>query len=159
MFFLSNALKNCVWIGATKEIVSPVILRRFNAEGVIKATLTITGLGYFEAKLNGNAVTDYMYLPVVSDYEPRDLSLCAHKNTVGTTTNRIYYYNFDITNLLNGGENTLSIQLGNGFYKQEERKAEGILSFGDRLKCIYKIVIETEKNTIELIYYITKLNF
>ncbi len=147
---MGNTLKNCIWIGATKEIVSPVILRRFNLQDIKKATLIVTGLGYFETKINDKNVTDYMYLPVVSDYEPRDLTLCAHKNTTGTTTNRIYYYNFDITPLLHNGENTLSIQLGNGFYRQEERVAEGKMSFGDTLKCIYKIVLKTADGTTEL---------
>ncbi len=147
---MNNALKNCVWIGANGGIVSPIILRKFNVEGIKKASLFITGLGYFEAKINDKSVTDYKFLPVITDYEPRDLTLCAHKNTTGTTTNRIYYYNFDVTSLLNNGNNTLSIQLGNGFYRQEERVAEGKMSFGDTLKCIYKIIIETENETIEL---------
>lgn len=147
---MSNTLKNCVWIGATSDVVSPVIIRKFNTNNIKKATLIITGLGYFEALVNNKPVTDYMYLPVVTDYEPRDLTLCAHKNTVGTTTNRIYYYSFDITNLLNGGQNTLSVQLGNGWYRQEERIAEGKMSFGDTLKCIYKIILETTSGTVEL---------
>ena len=147
---MSNTLKNCVWIGATSDVVSPVIIRKFNTDNIKKATLIITGLGYFEALVNNKPVTDYMYLPVVTDYEPRDLTLCAHKNTVGTTTNRIYYYSFDITSLLNGGQNTLSVQLGNGWYRQEERIAEGKMSFGDTLKCIYKIILETTSGTVEL---------
>lgn len=146
---MSNTLKDCVWIGAEKEIVSPIILRRFNISDIKKATLTVTGLGFFEAKINDKSVTDYMFLPVVSDYEPRDFSLFAHKCS-GTTTNRVYYYDFDITNLLIKGENLLSIQLGNGFYRQEERIAEGNVSFSDNLKCIYKIVIETKNGTVEL---------
>ena len=145
-----NKLSNCVWIGASSKVVSPIILRRFGAENVKKASLIVTGLGYFEALVNNKKVTDYLYLPVVTDYEPRDLTLCAHKGTTGTTTNRIYYYDFDITNLLNIGENILSIQLGNGFYRQEERTAEGKMYFGDILKCIYKIVLETENGVIEL---------
>ena len=145
-----NLFENCKWVGAQSEIVSPIILRRFNTQNIKKATLFITGLGYFEAKINHKAVTDYMYLPVVTDYEPRDLTLCAHKGTRGTTTNRIYYYNFDITDLLICGENTLSIQLGNGWYRQEERVAEGKMSFGDTLKCIYKIIIETNDSAFEI---------
>ena len=147
---MKNALQNCVWIGADKTIVSPVILRRFDTKNIKKATLIITGLGYFEAKINEKAVTDYVYLPVVSDYEPRDLTLCAHRNTVGTTTNRVYYYNFDITSLLQNGQNLLSIQLGNGFYRQDERVAEGKMSFSDTLKCVYKIIIETENGIEEI---------
>lgn len=147
---MNNTLENCVWIGAKQETVSPIILRRFNTQNVKKATLVITGLGYFEAKINDNPVTDYCFLPVASDYEPRDLTLCAHRGTTGTTTNRIYYYDFDITHLLKSGENLLSVQLGNGFYRQEERTAEGKMYFGDILKCIYKIVLETENGVIEL---------
>ena len=145
-----NRLNNCAWIGAESETVSPIILRRFDANNVKKANIIITGLGYFEAKINDNPVTDYCFLPVASDYEPRDLTLCAHKGTTGTTTNRIYYYDFDITHLLKRGENLLSVQLGNGFYRQEERTAEGKMYFGDVLKCIYKIVLETENGVIEL---------
>ncbi len=147
---MDNTLKDCVWIGTPKEVVSPIIYKRFNTYDVKKATLIITGLGYFEAKINDKPVTDYMFLPVVSDYEPRDLTLCAHKNTVGTTTNRIYYYSFDIADLLNDGENLLSIWLGNGWYRQDERIAEGNMSFSDTLKCIYKIIIETSSGIIEL---------
>ncbi len=147
---MNNTLKNCVWVGADSSIVSPIIMRKFNTPDVQKATLIITGLGYFEAKINEKPVTEYKFLPVVTDYEPRDLTLCAHKNTVGTTTNRIYYYNFDVTDLLNNGENLLSVQLGNGFYRQEERTAEGKMYFGDILKCIYKIVLETQSGVIEL---------
>lgn len=147
---MSNILKNCVWIGAEKKVVSPIILRRFNISDIEKATLIVTGLGYFEARVNGTAVTDYMYLPVITDYEPRDLSLCAHRNTVGITTHRVYYYNFDVTALFKNGENTLSVQLGNGWYRQQERIAEGKMSFGDTLKCIYKIVIETQTDTVEI---------
>ena len=147
---MKYTLDNCTWIAAEKDVVSPVFLRRFNVSNAQKATLIITGLGYFDATINDKAVTDYMYLPVVSDYEPRDLTLCAHRNTVGTTTSRVYYYNFDITDLLKNGENLLQIQLGNGFYRQDERVAEGKMSFGDTLKCIYKIVIETKDTTIEL---------
>ncbi len=145
-----NKLNNCIWIGAEKQIVSPIILRRFNIKDIKKATLFVTGLGYFEARINDKAVTDYLFLPVVTDYEPRDLTLCAHKGTSGTTTNRIYYYDFDITDLLKIGENLLSIQLGNGWYRQDERIAEGDMSFGDSLKCIYKIVLETANDTVEL---------
>ena len=139
-----NIFSNCKWIGADKNCVSPIIAKKFNIETVSNTVLYITGLGLFEARINGQNVTDYMFLPVVSDYEPRDSSLFAHKCS-GVTTNRTYYYKFDITKLLNKGENTLTIQLGNGFYRQDERTAEGNTSFGDTLKCIYKIATDTQE--------------
>lgn len=133
-----SIFNNSKWIGADKDCVSPIITKKFAIDNTADTSLYITGLGYFEAKINGQNVTDYMFLPVVSDYEPRDFSLFAHK-CYGTTTNRVYYYQFDITNLLKRGENTLTIELGNGFYRQDERTAEGKTTFGDTLKCIYKI--------------------
>lgn len=136
-----NTFKNCCWIAADKALASPIISKTFNIKNAKNAMLYITGLGYFEARINGQSVTDYRLLPVASDYEERDFSLFAHKST-GTTTNRIYYYQFDITHLLTNGENTLEIQLGNGWYRQEERIAEGETSYNDILKCIYKIVID-----------------
>lgn len=135
-----SVFKNCQWIGANKTCVSPIISKKFTIDDLKNATLYITGLGYFEAKINGKAVTDYMFLPVASDYQPRDFSLFVHKCS-GTTTNRIYYYKFDISSLLTIGENTLTIQLGNGWYRQDERIAEGETSYSDTLKCIYKLVI------------------
>ena len=127
-----SIFNNSKWIGADKDCVSPIITKKFAIDNTADTSLYITGLGYFEAKINGQNVTDYMFLPVVSDYEPRDFSLFAHK-CYGTTTNRVYYYQFDITNLLKRGENTLTIELGNGFYRQDERTAEGKTTFGDTL--------------------------
>ena len=144
-----NTFSNCVWVGADKDCVSPIISRRFKISNAKKATLYITGLGYFDAQINDASVTDYWFLPVASDYEPRDFSKFTYPLN-DTTTNRIYYYDFDITSLLKSGENTLSIQLGNGFYRQNERTAEGDTSYGDILKCIYKIVVETDDGIDEL---------
>ncbi len=136
-----NTFNKCQWISAHKDCVSPIFYKKFNIDSYNNATLYVTGLGYFEAKINGNLVTDYKFLPVATDYEPRDFSLFAHKCS-GTTTNRTYYYKFDITHLLTNGENLLTIQLGNGLYRQDERIAEGNTSYSDTLKCIYKIVID-----------------
>ena len=140
---MKNVFENCVWLGADKEYSSPIISRYFNLNNFEKATLFVTGLGYFVAKINGKPLTEQYFLPVASDYEARDFSKFLyplHDNT----TNRIYYYEFDITRLLNKGDNLLEIQLGNGFYRQTERMAEGNTSFSDVLKTIYRIDVETE---------------
>ncbi len=136
-----NVFKNCLWIGGSDNSQSPVIIKRFSVEeDNMPATLTVTGLGYFEAKINGINVTDYKFIPVVSDYEPRDLSKLAYP-LKDKTTNRIYYYEFDVSNLISVGENTLTIQLGNGFYRQTVRMNEGDCSFGNCLKTAFKLKI------------------
>lgn len=147
---MKNVFENCVWVGADKNYSSPIISRRFDLGEFKKATIFITGLGYFDAKINGEPVTEQYFLPVASDYEPRDFSKFLYPLN-DTTTNRIYYYEFDITALLNKGNNLLEIQLGNGFYRQTERIAEGETSFGDVLKAIYRIDVDTE-NGIKSIF-------
>ena len=147
---MSNVFEKCVWLGTDREYSSPIITRKFDSDDYKKATLFITGLGYFNAKINSKPVTKQYFLPVASDYEPRDFGKFLYP-LGDKTTNRIYYYEFDITKLLCKGNNLLEIQLGNGFYRQTERTAEGETSFGDTLKAIYKIEIET-KNGKSIIF-------
>ena len=143
-----NPLKNCLWISADKECQSPVILRRFElASKVRRATLTVTGLGFFEARINDINVTNDRFLPLLTDYEYRDLSQLIYP-LKDTTTHRIYYCEYDICGLLRQGENVLSIELGNGWYRQLERIGEGHLEFSDILKAIYRIDIETDCGNI-----------
>lgn len=125
------------WIG-TDRVDAPVIRRRFCVNATENATLTVTGLGYFEARINGQAVTDARFLPFVTDYEPRDLSKLAYP-LFDTLTHRVYYHTFDIAALLREGENELTVTLAPGFYRQHEKTEEGDTSFGEYLKTIYTI--------------------
>lgn len=119
-----SVFSNCQWIGVDAACASPVLMRSFSAAKPEKAILTITGLGYFEAKINGKPITDSLLLPVVSDYAPRDMTKFLYP-IYGTTTNRVYYYTFDVTPWLTEGGNILSIQLGNGWYRQKARTEQG----------------------------------
>ena len=81
-------LELCCWVGADERIESPVITRRFHVQQAISAELTITGLGYFEAWLNQQPVTDARLLPVVSDYEPRDLAAFLYPHVRSPVTSK-----------------------------------------------------------------------
>lgn len=144
-----NVFINSKWIGCSKECQSPVIIRRFNIKNIKNATLKITGLGYFEARVNGKNVCEDRLIPVVSDYEKRSTDKFLYP-IYDEFTYRIYYYTYDITGLLNDGDNILEIQLGNGWYRQTERTAEGPVSFGDRLKAIYSLTIADDCGSREL---------
>ena len=130
--------ENAVWIGANDQCASPIISRRFEVSGEGPTDLYITGLGYFEAKVNGRLVTADRFVPVQSDYEKRNTSAFYYP-IHDTMTYRIYYYHYDISAMVQEGENLLEIQLGNGWYIQTERCGEGKMSYGDRLKAIYSI--------------------
>ncbi|MBO5196946.1 MAG: family 78 glycoside hydrolase catalytic domain [Lachnospiraceae bacterium] len=153
-----NPLTKAVWIGPSQdECASPMILRRFWANEVLdpavrgadksasgkcgKAKLIITGLGYFEASINGVPVTKDRLVPVVSDYEKRTFGRLTYP-IHDTFTHRIYYCTYDVSELIRPGENVLSIWLGDGWYRQIERQAEGTLAYAKKLKTIYTIAIK-----------------
>ena len=135
-----HPLRGCRWIAASRHCQSPVVKRRFLCEKPLWASLSVTGLGYFEARINGKSVTDHRFQPVVSEYGPRDLSKLSYP-LFDRLTYRIYYCTYDVTALVDCGENLLTVQLGNGFYCQHQRRDEGPVSYGDTLKTIYCLTL------------------
>lgn len=84
-----------IWAG---ETTGPLLRKAFTlSKPVKKARLYISGIGYYEARLNGQKVGDYVLDPGWTDYDKT-----------------ILYSTFDITHLLRIEENTIGILLGNG---------------------------------------------
>lgn len=143
----SNALLKAKWIMPDRNIgsASPVIRKSFTLGKVSAAKLFITGLGFFEAWLNGRKLGNEYFQPVASDYEKRDFKKITYPCR-DSFTHRIYFNTYDVAELLNDGENLLEVRLGGGWYVQTERIAEGEMSYGDRCKCIF--ALETDGGTI-----------
>ena len=79
---------------------APLFRKEFGTTGEIKqAKLLITAAGYYQAWINGNAVGKNVLDPVWTDY-----------------SKRIYFSEYDVTSLLQSGDNCLAVTLGNGFY-------------------------------------------
>ena len=129
------------WIMCEK-FETPVILRRFTLGDFTRADLDITGLGYFEAYLNDQKITEDMFLPAQTDYHSRNTRRFNYPIT-DRTRYRIHYLNFKVTHLLKKGENTLKIVLGNGWYRQTRRSAEGDMCYDSALKALYEIHLES----------------
>lgn len=137
----SGIFKNAVWITPDQNIgsASPVMTKRFNISRKSPgAVLYITGLGFFEARLNGKRIGNEYFQPVASDYEKRKFDKLTYPCR-DSFTHRIYYNQYDISEYLNEGENLLEVQLGGGWYIQTERIAEGNMSYGERCKCIFAL--------------------
>lgn len=66
---------------------------------IARARLYISGLGYYEAYLNGRLVGDSVLDPAWTSYE-----------------NRVYYATYDVTSMLRDGPNAIGVMLGNGWY-------------------------------------------
>ena len=121
----------------------------FPAENIKSATLYITALGYFEAFVNGNRVSDEHFIPAMTDYEKRDLS-GIHMPIYDTLSHRIYYHTYDVTSSLTKGNNVLATHIGAGWYGQHESPNEGMPYWGDNT-LVFSLVIENNSGEITLI--------
>ena len=101
----SGAFSGAEWIGDEGN-ESPAFARSFAAEGVAKATLSVTGVGYCEARINGAKVGKKVLDPTPSDYD-----------------RRVWYSVYDVTPMLTNGENEIAIYLGNGLFFERTQSA------------------------------------
>lgn len=69
-------------------------------KAVFSARLYITACGLYEAKLNGKRIGNFVFAPGYTDYRKR-----------------VQYQTYDVTELLIDGENELTVQLGDGWYR------------------------------------------
>ena len=125
-------IENAKWIAATEAEQAPCIEKKFSVGKVRSSILDITGLGYFYAEINGKKVTDDLFNPVFSDYRARSLNNLLYP-IADKMTHRVYFCRYDIAEMLKCGDNVLSVYLGNGWYRQTKRTAEGHLEFGNKL--------------------------
>ena len=72
----------------------------FSVRRVRSARLYITACGLYEAELNGRRAGDFILAPGITDYKKR-----------------IQYQTYDVTDLLTEGENVLTVQLADGWYR------------------------------------------
>lgn len=74
--------------------------KAFSAGDVKQARLYISACGEYEARINGERVGDFILAPGSTDY---------HK--------RIQYQTYDVTDLIRNGENALTVELADGWYR------------------------------------------
>ena len=74
--------------------------KQFAAQNVAKARLYITACGLYEAKINGQRVGNFILAPGHTDY-----------------TKRIQLQTYDVAKLLRNGENDITVELADGWYR------------------------------------------
>jgi len=99
-----------------KRVVVPYFRREFTVrKSVASAELFITGLGQYEAYLNGTRIGASFLDPGWTDYRKT-----------------ILYNSYDVTPLLRTGENALGAVVGNGFFNiNRERYRKLTIAFGN----------------------------
>ena len=115
------------WIAAPFEkTVHPILRCTFTLDGAAEdARLYITGLGLYEAYLNGQPVTDEVLTPFYNDYNFW-----------------VQVQTYDVTGLLRAGENVLDVYLGNGWYKgfgPNESDGSRTELYGDRMQMLAEL--------------------
>lgn len=103
---LFNEDWNAKWIGQGDDYdgnksAAPMFVCDFmaNISNIKHARLYISGLGIFQAYLNGEKITENLFEPGECD-----------------ATKTVYYVTYDVSEMLRNGDNALGVILGNGQY-------------------------------------------
>ncbi len=100
-----------------KDDPAPLFRKTFDlSKKVMKARLYITGLGYYEARLNGSRIGDHALDPTWTAY-----------------SKRVFYSTYDVTEQLQDGANCLAVMLGNGWYNPLPLRMWGHLNLRQHL--------------------------
>lgn len=100
------------WISAVEEsdslppaLPSPYFRKEFSIPGeIISARLYISGIGYYEAYINGEKVGDHVLDPVLTRYDKS-----------------VKYVTYDVSEEIRNGQNAIGVVLGNGWYNQHTK--------------------------------------
>lgn len=120
---------NAEWIAPAKEdTCHPLLAKTFSVNGAVKrARLYVTGVGLFEAYLNGEKLGREYLTPYVNDYEQN-----------------IQVITFPVEEHLKNADNTLEILLGKGWYMGVFGLGLTAENYGSRMAAIAELRIEYE---------------
>ena len=128
-YFETGTDFDCEFITPVESISHPVMFKEFYCGKIKKARLYITGLGLYEARINGKKVGGEYLTPYCNDYREY-----------------LQYQTYDVTELLQEN-NLLEIALGNGWYKGRFGLKHKSNIYGNEYVCACKIVIWDENGT------------
>jgi len=100
---------------ALKRTIVPLFRKNFVVRKTISsATLFVSGLGHYEAFINGEKVSDCFLAPGWTDYDKT-----------------VFYNAYDVTKMVDSGMNSIGAIVGNGFYNiNRERYRKIVIAYG-----------------------------
>ncbi len=96
----------------------------FRADSVEKARLYISACGEYEARINDRRVGDFILAPGSTDYRKR-----------------IQYQTYDVTDLIRSGENALTVELADGWYRGSSGAKGRTCTYGTVTRLIAQLEI------------------
>ena len=121
----------------TQDTPSPLLRKEFNINKEIeKAYSAISGLGFYELRINGQKVGNKVLDPVFTNYNKT-----------------VLYSTYDITNILQEGDNAVGIMLANGWYNSHTKGAwnYNAAPWRDKPKALMDIIIKYTDGTTDRI--------
>jgi len=113
--------------------VSPLFRKEFtNGKKIRSATAYITAHGMYEAQINGKRVGDAYLTPGWTSYNKR-----------------LQYQVYDVTNLLQQGNNAIGVTLGNGWYRSYLAWSEGKDHYGKDIGLLLQLDITYSDGTTQ----------
>ena len=112
-----------------RGILLIVFKRHSHQKEVKKARLYITACGLYEAKINGVKTGNFVMAPGHTDYRKR-----------------VQYQTYDVTELIQNGENQIEVQLADGWYRGSCGAWGSIYQYGISTKLLCQLEIELTNN-------------
>lgn len=106
---------DALWVEFPEDFASVLARKDFTAKDVLNAQLNVIGLGFFEAYVNGKIVSEDKFLPLNTDFHKRTL-MRKYGVRPEETAYRIYVSQYDVTDFLKDGKNSICFMLGDGWY-------------------------------------------
>ena len=134
------------WIAAEQGISAPLLRTEFTlAAAAARARVYLSGLGYYELRVNGAKVGRQVLDPA---------STCYHNDLELELGARVLYASHDVTGHLQEGRNAVGVMLGNGWYAAEEDvppSPSHRQAYGDRPRRLLQLEAElTEGEPVRL---------
>ncbi len=134
-FWQSGLIDNKEWVAkwiepdisedVSHSTPSPYLRKEFNCDKTIeKATVYITSHGLFELNLNGEKVSDELFTPGWTSYQ-----------------HRLQYKAFDVTEIIQNGNNAMGVILGDGWYRGYFVWEGNKNLYGDKLALLLQLEI------------------
>ncbi len=136
MALLNTADWKAQWIESDmKEVkrLCPQFRKSFSANKTIQtATAYITAHGMYEANINGKKIGDAFLTPGFTSYNKR-----------------LQYQTYDVTSMLQKGENVIAVNVGNGWYRGYLGWITQVNTWGDKLGLLLQLDITYTDGTKE----------
>lgn len=129
------------WVTFPESYASVLARKDFKAKNIVKAELSVIGLGFFEGYINGKLISEDRFLPLNTEFHKRTLSR-AYGIWPEELAYRIYVTQYDVTGFIKAGRNCICFMLGDGWYSSCHHE-----NFGSK-KLIFSLTLTDSKGCV-----------